>query len=101
MSVSAHAALSVQQFLTKEDINPPCPPSLFAGSHSERLFCCCFSALRKVLKRKRFADVEEVKRKMADALKGIKIHEFRNCFEQWKKNLNRCIASNSEYFEGD
>ena len=38
---------------------------------------------------------------MAEALKGIKINEFKNCFEQWKKRLNRCTASNGEYFEGD
>ena len=36
----------------------------------------------KVLKRKRFADVEEVKQKTTEALKGIKIDEFKNCFEQ-------------------
>ena len=57
--------------------------------------------MKTVLKEKRFADVEKVKRKMAEALIGIKIDEFRNCFEQWKKCLSRCIASNVEYFEGD
>ena len=29
-----------------------------------------------------FADVEEVKQKMAEALKGIKIDKFKNCFEE-------------------
>ena len=38
---------------------------------------------------------------MAEALKGIKIDESKNCFEQWKKPLDMCIASNGEYFEGD
>ena len=38
---------------------------------------------------------------MAEALKGIEIDKPQNCFEQWKKLLNRCIASNGEYFEGD
>ena len=38
---------------------------------------------------------------MAAALKGIKINEFKTCFEQWKKRLNRCTASNGEYYEGD
>ena len=57
--------------------------------------------MKKVLKRKHFAHVEEGKPKMAEALKDIKIDEFKNCFEQWKKCLNRCIASNGEYFEGD
>ena len=42
---------------------------------------------KKVLKGKHFALVEEVKQKTAEALKGIKIDEFRNCFEQWKKVL--------------
>ena len=37
---------------------------------------------------------------MAEALKGIKIYEFRNYFEQWKK-VSMCIASNGEYLEGD
>ena len=40
----------------------------------------------KILKGKCFANVEEVKQtKMTEALKGIKIGEFENCFKQWKK----------------
>ena len=38
---------------------------------------------------------------MAEALKGIKMDKFKNCLEQKKKRLDRCIASNGEYFEGD
>ena len=58
--------------------------------------------MKKVLKGKRFADGEEVKRTMAEALKGpIKIDEFQNCFEQWKQSLHRCIASHGERFVGD
>ena len=61
-----------------------------------------FPWMQKVLKAKHLANVEEVEqKKTAEALKGIKIDEFKNCFEQWKKHLNRCIASNGEYFEGD
>ena len=59
------------------------------------------SQMKKVLKAKHFADVEEMKPKMTEALKGIKMDEFKNYFEQWKKCLNRHIASNGEYFEGD
>ena len=40
--------------------------------------------MKKVLKGKCFANVEEVKQKMVEALKVIKIHEFKNCFEEWK-----------------
>ena len=46
---------------------------------------------------KSFAYVEEVIQKMVEALKGIKINEFKNCFEEWeKKHLDRCIVSNVE-----
>ena len=40
--------------------------------------------MTNILKGKGFADVEEVKQKMAEALKGIKVDEFKT-FEQWKK----------------
>ena len=41
------------------------------------------------------------KTKTAEALKGIKIDKFKNCFEQCKNCLDRYIASNGKYFEGD
>ena len=36
-----------------------------------------FPKVKKVLKGERFADVEEVKQKMAEALTGITIEKFR------------------------
>ena len=41
--------------------------------------------MKNVHKGKCFADVEEVKQKTAEALKDIKMDEFKHCFEQWKK----------------
>ena len=57
--------------------------------------------MKNVLKGKHFANVGEAKQKMAEALKGFKIDEFKNYYKQWKKYLDRCIASNEEFFEGD
>ena len=57
--------------------------------------------MKKVFKGKCFADVEEVKQKTRGVQKGIKIYKFKNCFEQWKKCLKMCIASNGEDFESD
>ena len=37
-----------------------------------------FPLMKKVLEGKHFANVEKVKQKMAEALKGIKIDEFEN-----------------------
>ena len=54
----------------------PCVPHfLFTQSCPERLFF--ISPDEKVLKEKH---VEEVKQQTAEALKGIKIDEFKNCF---------------------
>ena len=44
---------------------------------------------------------KKVKQKTVEALKGIKINEFKQCLEQWKKYLYRCIASNGKYLESD
>ena len=44
-----------------------------------------FPWVKKVFKGKHFADVKEMKQKTAEALKDIKIGEFQNCCEQWKK----------------
>ena len=64
--------------------DPRAPPSLFTQSHPLETFSL-FPLMKKVLKKKSFADVEEVKQKMAEARTGIKNDKFQNCFEQWKK----------------
>ena len=53
------------------------------------------------MKGKRFVSIEEVKQKSAEGLKCISNSEFKNCFEQWKKRLDKCIAVSGSYFEGD
>ena len=55
---------------------------------------------KKILKEKLFADVEEVKKKMTEALKGIEIDSSKTGVVE-KKNLARCIASNGKYADGD
>ena len=88
----------IQQFLTKNDMTPvPHPP--YSPNISPK-WHFLFSKMNKVLKGKPFANWKEVKQKTAKAVKGIKINTLKNCFEQWKKYLDRCIASNGEYFEG-
>ena len=99
MRAPAHTVLSIQQFLTKNSMTSlPHPPYLPYPTRATVFF---FPWMKKVLKGKRFADVEEVKQNMTEALKGITIDQFKNCLEQQEKRLNRCVASDGEYFEGD
>ena len=82
----------VQQFVTKNNkiavLHPPDSP------HPTLSDSFLFPRMKKARKGKCSADVEEVKREMAEALKRIKINKFKNYFEQWEKSLDRHIASN-------
>jgi hypothetical protein len=53
------------------------------------------------MKGKKFATVEQVKTASQEALNSIKLQRFQRCFTQWEKRLDKCIASNGEYFEMD
>ena len=100
MSAPIHTTLSVHSVFDQKWYDSHAPPSLSTWSHPKQLLL--FPQMNKALKRKLLADVEEMNPKMAEALKkGVKIDGFKNCFKQWKKCLNRCTASNGEYFEGD
>ena len=88
--------LNVQQFLTKNGINPV-PHPLYSPDLIPRDFIL-FPWMKKSSKGNIFDSMEVVKQKTAEALKGNKIDEFKNCFEEWKKCPDRWIASNGEYF---
>ena len=86
MSTPAHTRLSVHQFLTKNGRtpvpHPPYSPDLAPRDQKKNsAFFLLFPQIKKGLKGKPFADVEEVKQELAEALKDTKIDEFKNCFE--------------------
>lgn len=95
----AHTALSVRRFLTKNGMttvsHPPYSPDLAPCDFF------LFPRMKRDMKGKRFADIDEVKKKTTEALAGITKDEFKKCFENWNKRLDKCINSNGEYFEGD
>lgn len=89
----------MRKFLNKNGMTPvPHPP------YSPDLAPCdffLFPRMKRDMKGKRFADITEVKTKTTEALSAITEDEFKNCFEQWKKRLDKCISASGEYFEGD
>ena len=70
----------------QERRDPRAPPSLFTcsclASSQVTFFICLFPRMKKVLKGKRVANVEEVKQKRAESLTGIKTDKFKHCVEQ-------------------
>ena len=40
--------------------------------------------------------IENIQMVVTDQLKAISVSEFQHCYEQWKKRLQRCVASQRE-----
>ncbi|GFW57709.1 putative transposase [Trichonephila clavipes] len=57
--------------------------------------------LKNHLKGHHFGTMENIQTVVTDQLKAIPISEFHQCYEEWKKCLQRCVASEGSYFEGD
>ncbi|GFT58689.1 putative transposase [Trichonephila clavipes] len=53
------------------------------------------------LKGHHFGTLENIQTAVTDQLKAIPISEFHECYEEWKKRLQRCVASEGSCFEGD
>lgn len=59
-----------------------------------------FPWINKNLKGKRF-DIEAVKTGLQEALDGITVEEFQECFKRLRKKFDKCIEVEGQYFEGD
>ncbi|GFS52365.1 putative transposase [Trichonephila clavipes] len=60
-----------------------------------------FPKLKNHLKGHHFGALENIQTVVTDQLKAILISEFHQCNEEWKKLIQRCVASEGSYFEGD
>ena len=95
----AHSSLLVRNFLTKNNtVIMPQPP------YSPDLAPCdffLFPRLKRPMKGRRFATIEEIKTESLRELKVIPKSAYQKCFEDWKNSWHKCIISEGDYFEGD
>jgi histone-lysine N-methyltransferase SETMAR len=95
----AHTSLLVSSFLAKNNtIIMPQPP------YSPDLAPCdffLFPKLKRPMKGRRFATIEEIKAASLEELRAIPKSAFQKCFDDWKKRWHKCIVSEGDYFEGD
>lgn len=95
----AHTSLLVREFLAKNNtVMMPQPP------YSPDMASCnffLFPKIKKTMKRRRFANIEEIKTESLKELNAIPKIAFQKCFEDWKKRWHKCIISNGDYFDGD
>lgn len=95
----AHTSLLVRDFLAKNNtVITPQPP------YSPDLAPCdffLFPKLKRPMKGRRFATIEEIKTASLEELKAIPKSAYQKCFEDWKKRWHKCIISEGDYFERD
>jgi hypothetical protein len=60
-----------------------------------------FPKLKMKLNGRRFETVSDIQRESQAVLDSIKENYFHGAFEAWKKQWDRCICSQGDYFEGD
>ncbi|GFX47363.1 putative mariner transposase [Trichonephila clavipes] len=58
-----------------------------------------FPKLKNHLKGHHFGTLENIQTAVTDQLKAIPISEFHQCYEEWKKRLQRCVASEGDNVE--
>ena len=60
-----------------------------------------FLKLKRPMKGRRYATLDEIKTASKEELNKIKKDDFLKCFEDWKNRWHKCIISHGDYFEGD
>ena len=60
-----------------------------------------FPSLKKPMKERRFATIEERKTESLRELKDIPKSAYQKYFEDWKKRWHKCIISEGDYFKGE
>jgi hypothetical protein len=60
-----------------------------------------FPKLKIKLKGQSFDTVSDIQRELQAVLESIKENDFHGASEVWKKQWDRCIHSQGDYFEGD
>jgi len=95
----AHAAFSVEQFLTSKGITvTPRPP------YSPDLAPCNFLLFRKTksaVKGHHFESTENIHKSVTQALNDIPQAVFQECYKQWQHRWKTCVQAQRMYFEGD
>ncbi|UYV64514.1 hypothetical protein LAZ67_3001065 [Cordylochernes scorpioides] len=98
-NATAHTSLLVRDFLAKNNtLMMPQPP------YSPDLAPCdffLFPKLKRPMKGRRYATLDEIKAASKEELKKILKNDFLKCFEDWKNRWHKCIISHGDYFEGD
>jgi len=94
----AHNVISRRKLLVKKEIAAldQCPtPDLTL------LLLLAFFQAESVVKGTHFLSLDEIKSIVTRELKSLQEEEFTRCFQERQEQMQKCINSKGEYFEGD
>ena len=95
----AHTALSIREFLAKENI-PVLPHPTYSPDLAPCDFCL-FPKLKSKLKGHNYGTMENIQKIVTDELNTLTEIDFQYCYDQWKKRWNHCVTSQGSYFDRD
>ena len=75
-----------------------------AATYSPDLSPCdffLFPKLKFYLKVRHFGTVDNIQKVVTDQLRALLHEDFQHCYLEWEQRLQRCVASQGNYFEGD
>jgi transposase len=94
-----HSAISMKEFLAKKGISVVLQPP-----YSPDLSSCDFFLFPKLefhLRGRHFGTVDKIQKVVTDQLRALLHEDFQHCYREWEQHLQRCVASQGNYFEGD
>ncbi|UYV77019.1 hypothetical protein LAZ67_14002900, partial [Cordylochernes scorpioides] len=95
----AYTSLLVRDFLAKNNTLMMPQPPYFPDLAPCDFFL--FPKLKRPMKGRRYATLDEIKTASKEELKKIFKNDFLKCFEDWKNRWHKCIIFHGDYFEGD
>ena len=98
-NVPCHTAVSINEFLAEKS-SPVVPQPPYLPNLNPYDFFL-FPRLKNQLKGRHFGTLDDIQKSVTDELKGIPAEVFQHCYKKWKQCLQRCVAAQGNYFEGD
>ena len=93
-----HTATSVNEFLNKKGIpvvlQPPYLPD-------ESVWLLTFPENQIPPQRLSFGTVDNIQKVMTDQLRALPYEDFQHGYREREQRLQRCLASQGNYFKGD
>ena len=93
-----HTAISMNGFWAQKMYFSGSAATILTWSESVWLL---FPKVKFHLNGRHFGTVDNIQKVVTDQLRALPLEDFQHCYWEWEQRLQRCVASQWNYFEGD